>query len=453
MQFKLSKYTVLSDTFPGPGDESLKVLYSSRTGQALTIKGELLPLLQAGETGRLDYDELEQLIGMEALVPADEDELLTVIEQNRNFLKDNTTLSYIIQPTALCQLGCDYCGQEHKRKQLSDSDQEAVLQRIENKLQSGHYTALRVSWFGSEPLMGYSNIRELTPKLVELAGRHHCAYSAAMVTNGLSLKKNIFDELTRHYAIRSFEVTLDGIAEFHDQRRHTKEGHSTFDIIFNNILAICNSEDLTDSGAEISIRCNIDRRNYEGVLPLIRLLANHGLHKKLKFYPSPIHSWGNDAHTLSLEKKDYAAKETEWILEMIRLGFVVTGLLPSLKRGVCIAVTDDAEVVDAYGNIYNCTEVPYVPVYENSDYVLGNIRRTSPEKIERPRSFQDWNTKVLTENNACSRCNILPVCGGMCPKSWEEGINACPSNKFNLKEKLVLAYLYTNEAIKDTVAV
>jgi uncharacterized protein len=40
---------------------------------------------------------------------------------------------------------------------------------------------------------------------------------------------------------------------------------------------------------------------------------------------------------------------------------------------------------------------------------------------------------------------MLPVCGGACPKSWAEGRRACPPNKFNIKEKLILSYLSTTE--------
>ena len=161
MQLKLSRYTVTTDTFPGTDEVAAKVLYCSLTGQALTVQEDLVSLLQQGQLDLLSYDELEKLISIEAIVPAEENELHTVIEQNRDFLKDNTTLSYIIQPTAQCQLGCDYCGQQHTKKQLAAADYDKVLARIETKLRMGIYKALRISWFGSEPLMGYTNLLHL----------------------------------------------------------------------------------------------------------------------------------------------------------------------------------------------------------------------------------------------------------------------------------------------------
>jgi len=448
MKFALSYYTIASDAFMSAKYElPVRVLYSSRSGKALTISDSLYDKISMNDYSGLSYEDLEQLIETEAIVPEGENELETVISANKGELNDSTTLSYIIQPTAQCQLGCDYCGQAHTKKQIDADMYENILKRIEYKLLTGIYTTLRISWFGSEPLVGLRNIRELTPRLKLLAEAYNCRYGAAIVTNGLSLKPNIYKELVTEYDIDGIEITLDGVAEFHDKRRHTKEGEGTFDIIFKNLLAVCDSETFEKSNTQISIRCNIDKRNYEGVSPLIQLLAKHGLQKKIKFYPSPIHSWGNDAHTLSLEKEEYANKEIDWIIEMAQHGFPLTGLIPGTKRSVCIAVTGDAEVVDAYGNIFNCTEVPYVPIYENSDYILGNIKSTPADVTIAKRSFQDWNDQVLNDNNTCSTCKMLPVCGGMCPKSWAEGIAACPSNKFNIKDKLVLAYMYTNNEL------
>ena len=43
----------------------------------------------------------------------------------------------------------------------------------------------------------------------------------------------------------------------------------------------------------------------------------------------------------------------------------------------------------------------------------------------------------------CHGCNMLPTCGGSCPKSWREGTPACPAQKFNISERLQLFYAQT----------
>jgi uncharacterized protein len=48
---------------------------------------------------------------------------------------------------------------------------------------------------------------------------------------------------------------------------------------------------------------------------------------------------------------------------------------------------------------------------------------------------------------------MLPVCGGLCPKSWLEGTPACPSAKFNITERLMLQYALERGALGDPPAV
>jgi uncharacterized protein len=53
--------------------------------------------------------------------------------------------------------------------------------------------------------------------------------------------------------------------------------------------------------------------------------------------------------------------------------------------------------------------------------------------------FDDWYDQVGSGAAACSRCPILPVCGGSCPKLWREGHLPCPSVRFNWAERMDLA--------------
>jgi uncharacterized protein len=289
-------------------------------------------------------------------------------------------------------------------------------------------------------------MRELTALFIEFAKENGMAYSSKIVTNGLSLKESVFRELVKELYVDSIEITLDGTSIYHDQRRYTKEKVKTFDIIFNNLLAIVNSEYYDKQKTRLTIRCNVDERNYEGVLPLIELLDEHKLQEKITyFYPIGVYSWGNDAHKKSLTKEQFAEMEIDWYIEMIKRNFPVN-LLPGRVKKVCLAVSPSSEMIDAYGNIFNCTEVSYVSIYEKSLYVLGNYNNSMGEiKTERP--LTNWNDLLLQNNFPCHTCKMLPVCGGACPKSWHEDMRACPPSKFNIKEKLALSYLISQKKI------
>ncbi len=446
MNLKLSKYIVLSKI----QNTKSSLVFSTRTAEAVTLHDDTIDILEKGNFALLEENLLPTLLNLSILVPDDEDELMEIISENKAATKDNDVLYQVIQPSANCQLGCHYCGQVHTKGELGKDDYEKLLNRLEYKLSLKQYRALEIAWFGGEPLMGVKTLRDLSYKLQDLASKHNLEYSSRVVTNGLSLKKALFLDLVHFHKVGRFEVTLDGIAEFHDKRRHLKSGEKSFEIIFNNLVDILTGiEDYDTLGTSISIRCNVDSTNYEGVIPLLHLIKEYKLEDKIShFYVAPIHSWGNNAHLISLEKELFANKEIDWLIEQHKLGFKPT-FMPSRVRQVCLTTSQGYEVLDAGGKIYNCTEVSQVPGYEESPFYLGNIREIPVDKEFGQMHLQNWNDIVLLGNDGypCTTCEMLPVCGGGCPKNWSEGINSCPPSKFNIKDKLVLQTLIKNNLI------
>lgn len=448
-KLKLSYYVIVSDPLNLSGD---RVMFSTRTGLAVTVTGKVYEYLTKLEYEKFPESVYKTLIDSQILVNVDENELLTIISENKSVINEENVLYEVIQPTAMCQLGCPYCGQEHKKKYLSTDHYANLISRIENKIKNGNYKSMYIGWFGGEPLMALKQMRELTKIFLELADKYTLGYGAKVVTNGLSLKVGIFDELVKQLHVNNIEITLDGIGEYHDNRRFLKEGGESFSYIFQNILDICNKIDFYDYRCNISIRCNVDRSNVDGVSPLIELLAEHKLQRKIAyFYPIGIYSWGgNNAHNQSISKEEFAELEIDWQLQMIKHGFGVS-LLPRRVNKVCLAVSPTSEMYDAYGNIFNCTEVSYTSFYEGTEYVLGNLKfPDTPVKPHRPLST--WNDEILNNKFPCSECKMLPVCGGACPKSWHEDMRACPSNKFNMKDKLALSYIVTKMDISEIEA-
>ncbi len=441
--YKLSYYTIFSDYL---NKEHLSVLFCTRSGEAILVNSKVRNLLEKGEFDALPTDTLNYLLKSKAIVEEEELELFSIIAENKQAIaEEKNTLYEVIQPTAYCQLGCDYCGQSHTKDYLSGELQEKLVARVSDKIQNGKYEKLLIGWFGGEPLVGLNQIRSLTKQFKHLCNSADIGYSAKVVTNGLSLKENIFLELVQEHNVHKIEITLDGIDVYHDQRRHTKSGEATFEIIFNNLISICNLPNFEELGCQISLRCNVDYRNYEGVSPLIQLLREKELHKKLAyFYPVGVYSWGgNDAHERSLTKEAFAGKEIDWLIEMIQAGFKPS-ILPGRVKEVCIAVSNDSDMYDAFGNIFNCTEVSYTSFYDNTPYVLGNLRLDS-NTYSSDRPLSNWNDDILKGKFPCHTCKMLPVCGGACPKSWHEDMRACPSAKFNVKERLALAYILAHE--------
>ena len=109
--YKLSHYTIFSDAVNITGDF---VLFSTRTGQATVLSKSSRDKIEATNFSDLPEPIFEKLLADKAIVEVDEDELLTIVNENKDYVDSATELYEVIQPSAMCQLGCDYCGQDHK---------------------------------------------------------------------------------------------------------------------------------------------------------------------------------------------------------------------------------------------------------------------------------------------------------------------------------------------------
>ncbi|HEY9602548.1 MAG TPA: radical SAM protein, partial [Allocoleopsis sp.] len=234
MRIKLSQYYVVTSPFFDELDGRTKrVIFATRTATVRIIDELSWNLIETGQFDELPQDILSDLMRIELIVPYDEDELKAILDRNTAIAKNDDDLYLVIQPTAYCQLGCHYCGQQHTSKMMSEEDGQRVLERARAKLETQQFKSLSIGWFGAEPLVGLPVMRRLTPQLQALAASFSCRYNAKIVTNGLALTDNVATEIVNDLGVKSIEITLDGVAPFHDARRMQKNGLPTFDKIFS----------------------------------------------------------------------------------------------------------------------------------------------------------------------------------------------------------------------------
>jgi uncharacterized protein len=99
-------------------------------------------------------------------------------------------------------------------------------------------------------------------------------------------------------------------------------------------------------------------------------------------------------------------------------------------------------LVDAGGNLFNCTEAPYVAGETERGLQIGHVDDEA-EDAEKRAVLGDFNASVADGRYPCATCRMLPVCGGACPKGWLEGWRPCPSALYNMPDRLLLAYAAT----------
>jgi uncharacterized protein len=450
MEYKLSEYLVCTEPIQEQSG-SIRLLFSTRTGLSMALKSSIWDDLEKQDFDLIEPSILDELVKSEILVSSEENEFDFIFGVNKHKLKDNLNgiLSFTIQPSANCQLGCHYCGQVHKKESATLDIQQKIYDRIYSKaLNTDNVKGISTTWYGGEPLLAYSQIKNLSAQIIALCKDRKIGYSSSIITNGLSLKPHVFKELYLENKVTTFQITIDTTKEHHDKRRITKEGKSTYDIIMNNISNIIQLPDYQKYNMKpIAIRMNIDQTNYRSVKDFIDELVELGFQDKVIIYFAPIINWGDleFGTTEGLDKDEFAQLEIEWMYYAHQKGFTQTDILPQRSYTPCMVVDKNAEVYDAYGNIYPCYEFSYTPYYTTDEFTIGNL--SNPEETYNQNvKTRDWyDSELENGTSGCKECKFFPVCGGGCVKKWYEGEPGCPPFKFNTEERLMLDYLIRSE--------
>lgn len=433
MAKKISSYLVESDIIDN--GIAKKLVLSTRTGKMLAFKARNWEAIKKNPDKLQNLELIQILENAKFLVDRNESELTEIINENKQYTATSKTYYLVIQPSAACPLACHYCGQKHEDKLLSPDHQEAILQRVTGK--AAAKLNISVGWYGGEPLAGHGVIKNLSRSMIEVTRAHGVHYNASITTNALLLSKKIAEELIHDCKVTKFNITLDGSKHHHDQRRHTKAKQPTFEKIYSNLKQLAGLK--SKYSFSINLRANVDYRNKEGVDELLDQLIRDELADKVNFYVAPLHSWGNDAHKLAAEKQDFANWEIDWLVKQLANKMAISKLIPERNYEVCLALSKEGELVDSFGNVFNCTETSLVPAYgdnANNKYSLGKI--AGKIDLEKRKLFGNFYHEI--EKYPCHTCVMLPMCGGSCPKQWLEGHIPCPTNKYNINQKMALSY-------------
>ena len=448
--YQLSKYVVCTNIINPEEIKPLqkRLLYSTRNGSSLAISDAIYDSLIKDGGDFIETDYLKQLIEMQILVEKEVDEFEFII--NENNANNINTLGLVLHTTANCQFGCGYCGQQHTKKNIDKSVSDKVINYVDQKLQTGNFKHLFIVWHGSEPLMSFEDLRNLSQQLIKTAKKYKVSYHAKIITNGLSLKTSIFEELYFDMHVTNYQITLDGGKDFHDSRRMLKSGGPTFDIIMNNIIQIAEQSWYPPDHKPLAIRVNIDKTNSAGIFDLVDLLASHKLQNKITIDFRPVENYGEKKFRddYGMSKEEYGEFEIELLLHTLKSGFSIPDIVPERQYDACMAVVKDFVVLDIYGNIFPCYNFPYTNHPLESANKIGNLS-FDESTYNQTGPLRNWYQEIATTKNACYHCNLLPVCGGYCPLKWQEGEIACPSYKYNIEDRLILNYLYGKVDVRE----
>ncbi|MFY1695227.1 radical SAM protein [Solwaraspora sp. WMMA2101] len=434
-----SRYLVFSPTvYRHPGGRHLRAVFHTGRARTLLLDTDTVRTLTDGDPAGLPADEQQRLATLGVLVPAGTDEAAAVIAAGEQEAATTRTRQFVVMPTAYCNMGCGYCGQEHRRDTPAarpTRHRETIAARVEQAMASGDYDRVVVRWFGGEPLMGYAVLRALSARFTAAADRHGVAYSALLVTNGALLDARKLRTLHRDCRVVQIEVTIDGPAPVHEASRPLNSGQGSYDRITAALRGVLTDPDL--AGLRVTVRTNVGTHNADQADAFAAAMRDAGLaDPRIRFYPAPVHSWGNDVSDVRLRQRHAADTEVRWYAAYLAAGLHCRVLPSQPVRVVCTATSRHSEVVAPDGHLYSCTEQPLVPGFTGEH--LGTVDDVPLGQL-RPRGrYDDWYAGLRAGETGCRSCPILPVCGGACPKLWREDKPPCPPLKENLAARIDL---------------
>lgn len=334
-----------------------------------------------------------ELINREFIIDAQTNEVETVINRWEAKETDPAELSITILPTLNCNLRCWYCYEKHEPgTNLTPTAQQKIYKLIERATASEQLKHLQLDFFGGEPLLGF---KKLALPILEYA-REQCTLhgiylTVHFTTNGVLLTDDIIKDLCRikFDAPTSFQITLDGNQEQHDQTRITANGKPTYRTIITNICKAL------QAGMLINIRLNYTEKNVDTLTDIIQefesLPDDQKQHIRFDFQQVWQDMTHEDARSRALEAIQHYKRKNLYVC-----------MERNYKANRCYAEYENKLVVNYNGDLFKCTARDFKP----------ELREGYLDEQGVPQ----WNSryhrrmKLKNGNSFCHACSIFPIC-------------------------------------------
>jgi uncharacterized protein len=270
-------------------------LYNSMigTGSLSVIQADSAPLvldlLKHGSDSR-DETEAGFLIDRGYLVPLERDEDRLRVQRVME-VTVGSTMDLILLPTEQCNFRCKYCYETFEKGEMSLAVQESIIKYVRKNLH--RFTGMNVSWFGGEPLEAPEVIAHLSEELIKICKAARKPYHAGITTNGYKLTADTYKKLYGDYKVSSYQVTLDGLEEEHDNQRVLADGSGTYKQVAANLLDI--RRNTRGLNVSFMIRTNYSKKILARIDQYLRFYAEHfGDDPRFSMYMHIASDWGGD---------------------------------------------------------------------------------------------------------------------------------------------------------------
>ncbi|MFK7779611.1 MAG: CotY/CotZ family spore coat protein [Candidatus Gracilibacteria bacterium] len=393
------------------------------------------------------YDDFEFLISKKFLVLSQE-ETKNEVRKIYKKLTSLDDLNLVLMPVEQdCNFRCVYCHEDHSKKSHMGNEELLILEKF---IERWSPKTFRVDYFGGEPLMNSNFIRNFNSRILYLSKHRGFEFnSSSMTTNGYLLNVKLFQELL-NLKVTTYQITLDGMPEFHDEYRPTVHGKSTFEQIYKNLVAISKlPRDKYFFSITVRMNFNNQSASLEKRKPFFkRLEKDFGGDKRFMFMVQMISNWKEEID----EKKFYCTvnegnqlqEQIEQELEEKGINTVPMILFSNYGSNYCYSGNSNnviAYPINSYIKRGMLIEKCTLAVNKDINKV-GHIDTNGI--LHRSKQWTFWTSETLFKHKKCRECFFVLNCfSKSCAlTNYRKKNLICPSYKSNEVETVKRIMLF-----------
>ncbi len=342
-----------------------------------------------------------------------------------------------ILPTEQCNFRCSYCYESYCSKGMDQTSIHNLIEFVEEKI-SG-CTALRIAWFGGEPMLELNTIEILSEKFIAICKREKIPYYASMTTNGYFLQLDKWERLKK-CRIFDYQISVDGLANVHNNQRFLANGEGTWEMIINNLKSF--RDQINSSIFSLMIRINITKPIYDDRLNTLKYFQKEfSKDKRFHFFFHLAEDWGN-ANDANVKEKFCGTEEFYTVIEQAaKLGLKMPVFKFFLTPGsrVCFAAKKNSYVITPEGAIRKCSLR-----LNDENNKIGNVNIKEELKLNPYQKKYCSNKKVV-----CAECKKLPICfGAVCPSYSGDVSDTCGYDVSDVERLIQALYISDSNLIE-----
>ena len=341
----------------------------------------------------------EQLTTIGAILDDNVDEVAILRQRIRDIDFDGSYFIMHVNPTLDCNFNCWYCYENHQKgSMISEDVASKILSNCSRIIsgESGDISKFELSFFGGEPLLGFGRVKHLIERVSELCEKYNVSFRTGFTSNGFLLTDEMISFLSKFDC--SFQITLDGGKEEHNNTRFGKGGIPSYDKILENVVK------LAKAGIMITLRINYTAKNAESTKAIVDWLSTVPEDIRCKIEVDYQRVW-QDKTTEGVDATYHLIKDLR--REIRKLGYVT--LNNRILHGVtnsCYGDRYNHVLVNYDGSLFGCTAREF-----NKENSFGNISENG--FVWDKEKHEQWYSLKFSKK-VCETCRIAPLCGGGC---------------------------------------